>query len=376
MDAASDSSRIDASFDRAMMRRAISLARKGQGHVSPNPMVGAVLVRDGRVIATGYHHKHGAAHAEVDALSRIGFQAAGCTLYVTLEPCCHQGMTPPCTSSVISSGVRRVVVGMVDPNPVVSGRGIARLQGAGIQVTVGVLGDECLELNRGFARWIVSGRPWVTLKMAVTLDGRSSGTKGPSGRITGEAARRDVLRLRAASDCVMVGANTALSDDPLLLADRRANVGNPIRAVVSTGGNLPSESRLIDSTSNGRVILLAGPDLPPSRLEELSRSSVEVVQLPIVDGVVDIDAAIAALGAMRVTSVLVEGGHHLAASLLKASLVDRLVIYYAPLLLGDNGAPGICADLGIDLPADSMRFRTISLRRVGEDVRMDLEPLR
>jgi len=376
MKRAADPSPDSGSFDRRMMRKALGLAARGRGLTSPNPMVGAVVVRDGQVVATGYHHIYGTSHAEVDALGKLGFSAQGCTLYVTLEPCCHQGMTPPCTSSVVSSGVSRVVVGMVDPNPLVSGRGVETLRAAGIDVTVGVLADECRELNRGFVKWIVTGRPWVTLKMAATIDGHTADRSGSSKWITGETARRDVHLMRAASDCVMVGAGTVIADDPLLLPVMVSAVQNPLRAVLSASGSLPVTSRLVASSGVARVILFASGAAPASRLDALRGAGVEVVQVAGGPDGLDLDGVMAELGKRRVTSVLVEGGHRIAASLLSAGLVDRLVVYGAPLVLADSAAPGVFADLGPRRLPDAMRFSLLSVRRLGDDVRLDFEPVR
>ncbi len=371
-----DSAASSVAFDRRMMRRALTFARRGRGLVSPNPMVGAVVVRDGRVISTGWHHRHGAAHAEIDALSKIGFRAAGCTLYVTLEPCCHQGMTPPCTSSVVTSGVARVVVGMVDPNPLVSGRGIRQLTDAGIDVTVGVLGDQCVELNRGFSKWIVTGLPWVTLKMASTLDGRAADASGASRWITGERARRDVHMMRAASDCVLVGEGTVLADDPLLLPAMVPYRVAPARVVVSPSASVPLESRLVRSVRDGRVIVAVAVDAPGSAVASLLAAGVEVIRAPRVSGGLDLAALLRELGALRLTSVLVEGGPRIAAALVADGLVDRLVVYYAPIALADPVAPGILADMGLRTLAESRRMRLLSSRTLGEDIRLDLEPLR
>jgi len=361
-------------FDRAMMRRVLAVAGRGRGLVSPNPMVGAVVVRDGQVVATGYHHRHGSSHAEVDALSRIGFDAEDCTLYVNLEPCCHQGMTPPCTSSVISSGVSRVVIGTMDPNPLVSGRGIASLRQAGLQVDVGLLESACRELNRGFFKWITTGLPFVTLKMACTLDGRTADRHGRSRWITGEPARRDVHRLRADSDCVMVGGNTASHDDPLLLPVMVRARRNPVRAVVSGSGGIEPGSRLAMSVGDGPVFLFTSDRAARERVDALAGSGIQVISVPSTDDGLDLPAVLRELGARRITSVMVEGGSTLAASLLRASLVDRLVVYYAPILVGDPSAPGLCSDMGIHDIGRSLRFKLIDSVRVGCDVRMRFDP--
>lgn len=365
---------IFSAFDRAMMRRVLAIAARGRGLVSPNPMVGAVVVQDGKIVATGYHHRHGSSHAEVDALSRIGFMAQGCTLYVNLEPCCHQGMTPPCTSSVISSGVSRVVIGTMDPNPLVSGRGIASLRQAGVRVDVGLLDTACRELNRGFFKWITTGQPFVTLKLASTLDARTADRHGRSRWITGEPARRDVHRLRAASDCVLVGGNTADRDDPLLLPVMVRARRNPVRAVVSASCAIGPGSRLAQSVGDGPVILFTSDRAPRDRVRALVAAGVDVITVGSTGDGIDLSAVLQELGSRRITSVLVEGGAALAASLLRASLVDRLIVYYAPILIGDPSAPGLCADMGIHDLGRSLRFSLIDSVRVGDDVRMRFDP--
>jgi diaminohydroxyphosphoribosylaminopyrimidine deaminase/5-amino-6-(5-phosphoribosylamino)uracil reductase len=361
--------------DERFMDRALRLAARGGGKVSPNPMVGAVLVRDGLVIAEGWHRACGQDHAEVEALRQAGDAAVGADLYVNLEPCCHFGRTPPCTGSLVTAGVRRVFVGMIDPNPLVSGRGIAALREAGIEVIVGTREDACRRLNAPFLSWITRGRPLVTLKLASTLDGRIADRSGGSRWISSPVSRRWVHRLRALSDAVMVGAGTATTDDPLLLATRVRASRQPLRIVVDTTAGLPIGSSLVSSTDRGPVVVAAGNEADPDRVRALQSRGVEVLKLPVQGDHVDMKALLEALGRRPVTSVLVEGGPVLAASLMKAGLVDRLILFMAPVVLGDPMARSLTGDMGIRELSASLGFRIVEAARSGPDLRIELEPV-
>ncbi len=354
------------------MRLALRLARRGEGHVSPNPMVGAVLVRDGRIVATGHHRAVGRDHAEVEALRHVGFRAEGCDLYVSLEPCCHQGRTPPCTDAVLRSGVRRVFVATVDPNPLVSGRGIETLRSRGVEVEVGLLEAEARRLNKPFFRWITTGMPFVTLKMAATLDGRIAQRDGRSRWITAEPARRLVHRLRGVSDAVVVGAGTALADDPLLmptLVRRPARI--PVRVVVDEAARLAPEARLIRSARDAQVLVACTTVAPESRRALLRGHGVEVLVLQDDQGLVALPALLRELGRRSLQNVLVEGGASLAGSLVRAGLVDRLLVFYAPLVLGDPEAVPLVRVPGTFTLSDASRFVLRSARRVGPDLMVE-----
>lgn len=358
-----------------VMRLALRLARRGEGHVSPNPMVGAVLVRGGRIVATGHHRAVGRDHAEVEALRRVGFRAQGCDLYVSLEPCCHHGRTPPCTDAIVRSGVRRVVVATVDPNPLVSGRGIETLRHHGVEVEVGLLQTEARRLNEPFFRWITTGMPTVTLKMATTLDGRIAQRDGHSRWITSEPARRLVHRLRSVSDAVVVGAGTARADDPLLLptlVKRPPRI--PIRVMVDEEAGLDVRLQLARTAGDGPVIVACTEAAPPERLAALRGLGVEVLVLPGDGGLVSLPALMADLGRRSCQNVLVEGGATLATSLLRDGLVNRLLVFYAPRLLGDPEAMPLIRDLGVRTLSDAVRFTIRSARRVGPDVMLECLP--
>ncbi len=354
------------------MRLALRLARRGEGHVSPNPMVGAVLVRDGRLVATGHHRAVGRDHAEVEALRRVGFRAEGCDLYVNLEPCCHHGRTPPCTEAILKSGVRRVFVATVDPNPRVSGRGIETLRGRGVEVEVGLLEAEARRLNEPFFRWITTGMPFVTLKMAATLDGRIAQRDGRSRWITAEPARRVVHRLRAVSDAVVVGAGTAIADDPLLLPTLvRRPPRTPVRVVVDEEARLEPGSRLARTARDAPVVVACTQAAPEGRRAALRGPGIEVLVLPHDGGLVALPALMAELGRRSLQNVLVEGGAALAASLLRANLVDRLLLFCAPLVLGDPEAVPLVRDLGRRTLSEAARFTLRSARRVGPDLMVE-----
>ncbi len=351
------------------MRLALRLARRGEGRVSPNPMVGAVLVRDGRVVTTGYHRAVGDDHAEVVALRRVGFRAEGCDLYVNLEPCCHHGRTPPCTRALLDSGVRQVFVAIEDPNPLVSGRGIETLRRHGIPVEMGLLEAEARRLNAPFFRWVTTGLPFVTLKMASTLDGRIAQRDGRSRWITSELARRAAHRLRSVSDAVLVGANTALADDPLLMPTLvRRPPRIPIRVVVDEAARLPLDSRLVRTAREVPTVLACTDNAPEERLASLREQGVEVLILPEHEGGVSLPDLMRSLGQRPCQNVLVEGGATLAASLVRAGLVDRLLVFYAPLALGDPEALPLFGDMGHRTLSEAPRFALRSARRVGPDL--------
>jgi diaminohydroxyphosphoribosylaminopyrimidine deaminase/5-amino-6-(5-phosphoribosylamino)uracil reductase len=352
------------------MRRALSLARKGLGRTAPNPAVGAVVVRRGRVVGEGYHRAAGEPHAEIEALRAAGKKARGADLYVTLEPCDHRGRTPPCTAAVIAAGISRVSYAMEDPNPRVRGRGARRLREAGLTVHEGLLSDAARELNRGFSRWVVSGRPHVTLKLAVSLDGQIAASGGASRWISGEAARRLVHRMRSEADAVLVGGGTARRDDPLLTARPRGG-GSPRRVIVTTRPGAIVRNRLF-RTGPGEVIVACPAGIPRREAERLRALGARVLPLHSRGGRFRAAELLAALGADGVTSLLVEGGGKTAGWLAAEGAVDRYVLFVAPLLLGE-GIRAIsgwaCAD-----PQSGVRLSFRAVRRVGKDVLLIAEP--
>jgi diaminohydroxyphosphoribosylaminopyrimidine deaminase / 5-amino-6-(5-phosphoribosylamino)uracil reductase len=363
------------------MRRCLELARRGQGRTAPNPMVGSVVLdRRGRVLAEGWHRRAGGVHAEVDALTRAGGRARGGTLYTNLEPCRHHGRTPPCAPVVAASGVTRVVVGMVDPIAERAG-GAAWLARRGVTVTTGVLRGECEELNRAFLVWARQGRPWFTIKAAVTLDGKVATWRGESKWVTGEAARREGHRLRGAHDAILVGVGTVLADDPSLTV-RGVAGRDPVRVVVDSSLRTPSGAALLKARGTGRnsrarVIVATTRGAPPPRERRLSAAGAEVWRLPGRRRV-DLSELARRLAAEGMTSVLVEGGPTVHASMLEAGLVDELCLFLAPSVLGGRGrraAPGWAGGAGVDRLADAWKLRfAAEPRRLGDDLLLTLRP--
>jgi diaminohydroxyphosphoribosylaminopyrimidine deaminase/5-amino-6-(5-phosphoribosylamino)uracil reductase len=358
------------STQKSLMHRALELAALARGRTSPNPMVGAVIVRDGRVVGEGYHRRAGTPHAEVHALRAAGEQAWGATLYVNLEPCNHQGRTPPCTEAIIAAGIAEVHMAMLDPNPRVNGQGRVRLEEAGIRTTVGVLEAEAHELNEVFVTYITAGRPFVIAKFAASLDGKIATRTGESRWITGEAARQRVHALRDTVDAILVGASTVLADDPLLttrLPDRE--VHHPLRIILDSRGRVPLQARLYDPALPGKTLLATTPALPAEHRVALEARGIEVLTLPAdAQGRVDLPALLAALGQREVTSLLVEGGGMVLGSFFEARLVDKVLAFLAPLVIGGRDAPGAVAGKGVERLAGAARLERVRVERVGEDV--------
>ena len=349
------------------MAVALRLAERGLGQVWPNPAVGCVLVKDDHVVGRGWTQPSGRPHAEFEALQRAGAQALGATAYVTLEPCAHYGHTPPCTMALLHAGIRRAVIAASDPDPRVDGRGIEQLRQAGVEVAVGLAQEEAERLNAGFFLRVRAGRPLVTLKLATSLDGRIATRTGASRWITGEEARQRAHHLRARHDAIMVGSGTALADDPELtcrlpgLEPRR-----PVRIVLDGRLRLPPSSRLARTAREAPTWVITRAEADARRRAALERCGVEVLSPPAAAGDhIDLGAALAALAARGLTRVLVEGGSALAAALLRARLVDRLVWFHAPLLIGGDGLPALGA-LGVEALADCLtlaRSHSLTLAR-------------
>lgn len=324
-------------LDEEMMAQAIAIARNAEGRTSPNPLVGAVIVKNGRVVATGWHRKAGTPHAEVHALNMAGELARGATAYVSLEPCAHYGRTGPCAKALVEAGVSRVVVAMEDPNPKVAGKGIAILREAGIEVQVGVLEQEARELNEVFLKWITTGKPFVALKTAMSLDGKIATAAGESQWITNEVSRHFTHRLRDVYDGILVGINTALKDDPSLTTRLPEYEGkNPVRIVVDSQCRLPVTSRLVQDGA-ARTIVAVTEQAAEERVAALEAAGAEVLRAGA-GPQVDMELLMQQLGKLRICSVLVEGGGTVNFALLQAGLVDRVYAFIAPKLLGGRNA--------------------------------------
>lgn len=350
------------------MRTALMLAARGLGSVWPNPAVGCVVVKEGRVVGRGWTAPAGRPHAEPQALARAGTAARGAAAYVTLEPCAHHGRTPPCTEALIQAGVVRVVVALTDPDPRVNGKGIARLRAAGIEVTEGVCEDEAREWQEGFLNRIIRGRPMLTLKLATSFDGRSAMASGESRWITGAAARRWVHAMRMRHDAVLVGAGTARIDDPLLTVRGLGRVHQPVRVVVSRLLDVPTQSRLGQTAREGQVWLCHGPDAPTERLERWAKIGARLLACKIgPDGRMELRDMLCELGKAGLTRVFGEGGPTLAAALLKADLVDRLIGITAGVNLGAEGQP-VIGGLSLNALSDAPRFRLTDTCTIDGDV--------
>lgn len=358
--------------DAYFMRQALRLARRGLGRTSPNPPVGALVVRGGSVVGRGFHARAGQAHAEVVALRQAAGRARGATLYVTLEPCAHLGRTPPCTEAITAAGIARVVFGARDPNPQVEGDGAGRLRRAGIAVVAGVAQADCDDLISAFRKHVTTGLPLVTLKLAASLDGRIATCTGDSKWITGEAARAIAHRLRDQHDAVLVGVETVIRDDPALTC-RLPGGRDPLRVVLDRRLRISETARVLTNTGPAATVVataLAGG----AKWRRLQVRGVQLVRVPAVRGGVSLRQVLAWLGRAGVSAVLIEGGAAVAASALKARLVDRMVLFYAPKLIGGDGRPMLDA-LGVRAMREAWELGAVRVRRVGADFMVTACPL-
>lgn len=321
--------------EKKYMKRALTLARKGIGKTSPNPAVGCVIVKDGRIIGEGWHKKAGGPHAEVHALSMAGSMAADADVYVTLEPCCHTGKTPPCSEALIKAGVGRVIAGMKDPNPKVSGGGLEALANAGIRTYCGLLEEECRSINLAFIKHVTSGAPYVTYKCAMTLDGKIATSTGQSRWISCAGSRKIVHRLRADSDAIMVGVDTVIADDPLLTV-RYVKGENPVRIIVDSGLRTPLDCAVLASSQVGSTII-ATVETDPVIHESYLNKGISLLLCSKLDGKVDLADMVMRIGKLGIQSILLEGGSRLAGEFLKQGLIDECVFFYAPKVIGSDG---------------------------------------
>ncbi|KAB8317738.1 bifunctional diaminohydroxyphosphoribosylaminopyrimidine deaminase/5-amino-6-(5-phosphoribosylamino)uracil reductase RibD [Tolypothrix campylonemoides VB511288] len=352
---------VGTDFDRAMMQRCLELARRALGRTSPNPMVGAVIVKDGEIVGEGFHPRVGEPHAEVFALKAAGERARGATIYVSLEPCNHYGRTPPCSEALVAAGVAKVVVGMVDPNPLVAGGGIARLRAAGIEVLVGVEEEACKKLNEGFVHRILHHRPFGILKYAMTLDGKIATTTGHSTWVTNQDARSEVHQLRAACDAIIVGGNTVRQDNPYLTSHREG-AHNPLRVVMSRTLNLPEKAHLWE-TAEAPTLVLTEKGANADFQELLRNQGVEVVELtPLAP-----DQVMAYLYERGFCSVLWECGGILAARAIAQGAVQKVLAFIAPKIIGGSNAPTPVGDLGFTTMTEALSLERVAIRVVGSD---------
>ena len=352
--------------DESYMREALHLATFACGRTSPNPLVGALIVRDGRIVAGGWHRAAGEPHAEIHALRMAGELARGATLYVTLEPCAHHGRTGPCAEAIIAAGLARVVVGFSDPNPLVAGRGIALLEEAGIEVVIGVCEEEARRQNEAFLKWVTTKRPFVTLKTAMTLDGKIASSTGASQWITGGEARARVHEYRDGNDGVLVGIGTVLADDPSLttrLPDRKGH--NPMRIVLDSEARTPLNAKLVTDAAAPTLIVVS-ERANQRRVKLLRAAGAEVVMLGTER--VDIAALLNWLGARACTSLLIEGGARVNWSFLAGGYVDKVHAFIAPMLMGGETAKTSVGGTGFDSPQTALRLRSVTVEQIGADI--------
>ena len=352
--------------DQDYMRRAISLAERARGWTSPNPLVGAVIVKDGRIIGEGYHKKYGELHAERNAIASLTESAEGATIYVTLEPCCHYGKTPPCTEAIIENKIARVVIGSRDPNPKVAGKGAQQLREAGIVVEEDFLRDECDRLNPIFFHYITTNMPYVILKYAMTADGKIATKTGASKWITGEAAREMVQRMRHNYRGIMVGIGTVLADDPMLNV-RFEGGRSPVRIICDSGLRIPEDCAIAKSAHEYETIVAcAGAE--PEKRRCLEALGIQLMELPDAAGKVDLKALMGVLGEKKIDSILLEGGGILNDSMLRLGLVHEVKAFVAPKLFGGAGAKTPVEGSGVELPDQAVKLSIKQVTAVGEDL--------
>ena len=356
------------------MRMALKLAEKAAGRTSPNPLVGAVIVKDGKIIGRGYHLRAGTPHAEIHALREAGDKAVGAALYVTLEPCSHFGRTPPCSQAVIKAGIAEVYVAMQDPNPLVAGRGIKQMGEAGIRVHVGLLEDEACRLNEIFIKYITTRTPFVLLKTAMTLDGKIATRTGHSRWVTGEAAREMVHCLRDRYDAILVGVNTILADDPALTC-RVPEGRDPVRIVLDSRARTPAGALAVMQESPASTYVVITDKAPFGRIVDLSATKAKIIRAAAdSQGRVDLPSLLRKLGEMEITSLLVEGGAEVAASFLEAGLVDKVLTFVAPKIIGGSEAPGPVSGRGKETMDGAIPLTGVTYGHVGDDLYIEGYP--
>ena len=352
------------------MRRALELARKGEGHTSPNPMVGCVVVKDGRIISEGYHEKYGEFHAERNALTRCTEDTAGADLYVTLEPCCHQGKTPPCTDIIIEKKIARVFVGSMDSNPLVAGKGVQILRDHGIYVETGILDAECRKLNEVFYHYIATKTPFVVMKYAMTLDGKIACATGDSKWVTGEIARTQVHRMRGRYRGIMVGIGTVLADDPMLSCRVEGGV-DPVRIICDSNLHIPTESQIVKTASDIETIVACSQEALESerkqeKIRRLKEAGIQIIGTEGAHGV-NLVELMKKLGGQNIDSILLEGGGTLNASALEDGIVNKVYAYIAGKLIGGMDARSPVEGMGIDRMADAITLQNVEIEKLGDD---------
>ncbi|MDU2688582.1 bifunctional diaminohydroxyphosphoribosylaminopyrimidine deaminase/5-amino-6-(5-phosphoribosylamino)uracil reductase RibD [Paeniclostridium sordellii] len=354
-------------MDKHYMKIALDLAKLGKGKVNPNPLVGAVIVKDKKIIAKGYHEKYGEDHAEVNAFKNAKENVAGATMYVTLEPCSHYGKTPPCVDKIIDNKISRVVIGMMDPNKLVLGQGIKKLQDAGIEVEVGVLEEECKKLNEVFIKYIKNKKPFVVLKAAMSLDGKISTASGESKWITGNKSRSEVHKLRNDLSAIMVGVDTVIIDNPYLTC-RIVDGRNPIRIIIDSKLRIPKDSNVLENTNDIKTIIATTEKAPKEKIDYLENLGVWVIKTKSKDEKVNLKELMIKLGELKIDSILLEGGSTLNYSALEVGIVDKVLVYIAPKIIGGVNSKTPVGGNGIEQLKDAFKIKDLNISMVSEDV--------
>ncbi len=351
------------------MKRALSLAELAVGHASPNPAVGAVIIKDGEIIGEGYTQPPGSEHAEVVALRQAGEFARGATMYVSMEPCCHFGRTPPCTRSIIAAGISEVHMATIDPNPLVAGKGQAELETAGIKTYLGEQEKEALLINESYIKYITTGMPFITIKFAMSLDGKMATKTGDSKWISSEASRRYAHFMRYAADAIMVGINTIIIDNPQLTQRVGKRGGftekQPLRVIVDSKGRIPLDARVFQMP--GKTLVATTKSITPRKKEDLTRIGVQVIELPDNDGRVDLRKLLQNLGKQEIASILVEGGGTLLGSFFDQKLMDKVVIFISPVIIGGKDAVSPIGGKGIDRMTEALRLNRVKMKLFDDD---------
>ncbi len=359
-------------MDIKYMKRALELAKKGIGYTNPNPLVGAVIVKDGRIIGEGYHEIYGGHHAEVNAFKNAVEDVEGATMYVTLEPCSHYGKTPPCANKIVEKGIKKVVVAFKDPNPEVAGRGIKILRENGIEVVTGVLEEESRRLNEIFIKYITTGLPFCILKTAMTLDGKIAACTGDSKWITNEESRKFVHNLRHRVSAIMVGIGTIIRDNPLLNTRLQSGSGSdPIRVIVDTKARIPLEANVLNMKSNAKTIIATTELAQKEKIKELENMGAEIIIAPLRDNRVDLRYLMKALGQRKIDSVLLEGGSELNYSAMVSDIIDKVNAFIAPKFIGGKEAKTPIGGVGRPLMKDAVLLKDVEIHRFGEDIMVE-----
>lgn len=360
--------------DEIFMKKTLKLARRGLGMTSPNPAVGALVVKGGQVVGSGYHKRAGAPHAEIEALSQAGEAARDATLYVNLEPCNHHGRTPPCTNAIVESGIKQVVVGIADPNPHVTGGGCGFLRSRGIVVRCGILAEECTRVNEAYLTYVVSGRPFVILKGALTLDGWIATRTGNSKWITGEKSRKFVHTLRKRADAIIVGVGTIIADNPFLTPYLiKTGAPNPARVVLDTQLRIPLESRVFDPGASGLTIVAAA-QIDAKKRVKIEALGAKVIPCRVKEGRIDLADLLGKLANMSITSILVEGGATLFHSFIRKGLVDKFYLFFAPKILGGNDGVPFTRGPGCAIIEECFALRVVAVKRFDDDFMVEAYP--